>query len=83
METKRKAVLPGVKQLVPRRLWAMADLKGPPSFLCSALSLFWALLPSIWAYGTSMQLHTAPILNWRTGIEVRIFFVGDQGPYGV
>lgn len=28
METKRKAVLPGVKQLVPRRLWGMADLKG-------------------------------------------------------
>lgn len=83
METKRKAVLPGVKQLVPRRLWGMADLKGPPSLLCSALSLFRALLPSIWAYGTSVQLHTAPILNWRTGIEVRIFFVGDQGPFGV
>lgn len=83
METKRKAVLPGVTQLVPRRLWGMADLKGPPSFLCSAFSFFWTLLSGIWAYGTSVQLYTAPILKWRPGMEVRIFFAGDQGPYGV
>lgn len=54
METKRKAVPPGVKQLVPRLLWGMADLKGPFSPLYSAPRLFWALLPGIGAHGTHL-----------------------------
>lgn len=56
VETKRKAVPLGVKQLVPSCLLGMAGLKGPPPFFCSAPRLLWALLPSIWAYGTSIQL---------------------------
>lgn len=81
VETERKAVLPRVKQLVPRHEGGMAGKKSiPPSS--------WALPsgspgPHSLAFGHMEPLYLAPhcsIWNWRAEIEARKFFVGEQGP---
>lgn len=53
----------------------LSPLLSPQTLLGS---IPWHL--GIWNLSATLRCS---ILNWKAGIEVRIFFVGDQSPYGV
>lgn len=81
METERKRVLPGVRQLVPRAQegWMVRTAPSP----LAQPSGTQGPLPWHGAYGTSLSSSTLFHLELRAEIEARKFFVGEQGPYWV
>lgn len=85
VETERKAVLSGVKQLVPRaQRDGSSEQDPPPHFLLGLALRHWrGDIPWHGAYGTSLSSSTLFHLELRAEIEARKFFVGEQDPYWV
>lgn len=84
VETDRKAVLSGVKQLVPRAQRDGSSEQDPPHHFLLGLALgHWGGGDIPWhgAYGTSLSSSTLFHLELRAEIEARKFFVGEQDPY--